>query len=87
MKKYIPLIIIEGATVMAVELCGAKLMAPLYGGSLFVWAAILAITLAALAFGYFYGGILSSKEKPVTKLYYVVSVSAVFIALMPFIAQ
>ncbi len=87
MKKYIPLIIIEGATVMAVELCGAKLMAPIYGGSLFVWAGILAITLAALAFGYFYGGILSSKEKPVIKLYYVVSVSAVFIALMPFIAQ
>lgn len=87
MKKYIPLIIIEGATVMAVELCGAKLMAPLYGGSLFVWAAILAITLAALAFGYFYGGILSSKEKPVIKLYYVISISAVFIALMPFVAQ
>lgn len=86
MKKYIPLILIEGATVMAVELCGAKLLAPIYGGSLFVWAAILAVTLAALAFGYYYGGVLSSKPQPERKLSNVIILASVCIMLMPFMA-
>ncbi len=86
MKKFIPLIIIEGATVMVVELCGAKLMAPIFGGSLFVWAAILAITLSALAFGYYYGGVLSSKTNLNNKLYQVIVIASCFIALMPFIS-
>jgi predicted membrane-bound spermidine synthase len=87
MKKYIPLILVEGATVMAVELCGAKLLSPLYGGSLFVWAAILAVTLGALAFGYYYGGVLSSKEEPAKKLFNVLILAAICIALMPFLAK
>jgi predicted membrane-bound spermidine synthase len=86
MKRFIPLILIEGATVMAVELCGAKLMAPLYGGGLFVWAAILAITLSALAGGYFYGGILSQKENTDRVLFNIISVASICIAIMPFIA-
>lgn len=86
MKRYIPLIIIEGATVMAVELCGAKLMAPIFGGSIFVWAAILAITLSALAFGYYYGGVLSSKNDPKSRLFQIVLLASIFIALMPFIS-
>ena len=86
MKRSIPLIIIEGATVMAVELCGAKLMAPVFGGSLFVWAAILAITLCALALGYYIGGVLSSSEKLNNKLYQIIVAASIFIALMPFMA-
>lgn len=86
MKRFIPLILIEGATVMAVELCGAKLMAPLYGGGLFVWAAILAITLSALAGGYFFGGILSQREKTDRILFNIISVASICIAIMPFIA-
>lgn len=86
MKRYIPLILIEGATVMAVELCGAKQLAPLYGGSLFVWAAILAVTLSALAFGYYYGGVLSSRSYPEKKLSNVIILASVCIILMPFMA-
>lgn len=86
MKKFIPLILVEGATVMAVELCGAKLLSPLYGGSLFVWAAILAITLSALAFGYYYGGVLSSRVKSQQKLFNVIVVASICTALMPFFA-
>jgi len=46
----------EGAAVMATELCGSKLIAPYFGSSLYVWAAVIAITLGSLATGYFYGG-------------------------------
>lgn len=86
MKKVIPLIVVEGATVMAVELCGAKLLSPLYGGSLFVWASILAITLSALAFGYYFGGVLSGKEKVNQKLFQVIMLASITIAIMPFLS-
>jgi spermidine synthase len=45
-----------GAVVMLVELCGARALAPAFGAGLFVWAAILAVTLGALAVGYYTGG-------------------------------
>jgi predicted membrane-bound spermidine synthase len=86
MKKYIPLILIEGATVMAVELCGAKMLAPMYGGSLFVWAAILAVTLGALASGYYYGGLLSRRNEPNSKLFKVILYASIFILLMPLLS-
>jgi hypothetical protein len=35
---------IEGACVMAIELAGAKMIAPFYGTSMYVWAAVLAVT-------------------------------------------
>ncbi len=46
---------------MAVELVGAKLVAPYYGNSLYVWASVLGITLGGLALGYFAGGWISKK--------------------------
>ena len=46
---------------MAVELMGAKLVAPFYGGSLYVWTAVLAITLLGLTLGYYIGGQLAKK--------------------------
>jgi spermidine synthase len=83
-KRFLPLIFIEGATVMAVELCGAKLMAPVFGSSLYVWASILAITLCALAGGYFFGGILSRKTNTHVHLFRVLLLASVFTAFMPF---
>ena len=47
---------VEGAAVMVVELLGAKIIAPYYGVSLYVWSSVLGVTLGALALGYFSGG-------------------------------
>lgn len=51
----------EGGAVMAAELLGAKITAPFFGNSLYVWAAVLGVTLAALMTGYFLGGRLSHR--------------------------
>ena len=52
---------IEGASVMGAELFGAKMAAPFFGTSLYAWAGVLAVTLLALAGGYFYGGFLTTR--------------------------
>lgn len=55
---------------MACELIGAKLIAPYFGGSLYVWASVLAVTLSGLAAGYFLGGMLSKKYNNRSLLFY-----------------
>jgi spermidine synthase len=85
-KKLLLLSFIEGAAVMAAELCGAKLLAPIFGSSLYVWASVLAITLAALAFGYFFGGQITEKKNPSRSLYLILILASAFLLLMPVIS-
>jgi hypothetical protein len=55
---------VEGASVMVIELAGAKAIAPYYGTSLYAWGAVLGVTIAALALGYWSGGMLSRRSSP-----------------------
>lgn len=73
----------EGAAVMAVELIGAKMIAPFYGTSLYVWASVLGLTLIGLAGGYFTGGQLSKKISNNNLLVSILTISAAFILIMP----
>ncbi|MDI1353329.1 MAG: fused MFS/spermidine synthase [bacterium] len=83
-KKLLLLSFIEGAAVMAAELCGAKLLAPIFGSSLVVWASVMGITLAALAAGYFFGGRISHQTKNHRQtLFRILAGAALFITLMP----
>ncbi|MSU21553.1 MAG: methyltransferase domain-containing protein [Pedosphaera sp.] len=47
---------ITGAAIMIIEILGAKMLAPFVGTSHFVWTAQIAVTLVALATGYYVGG-------------------------------
>lgn len=87
LKKLLLLSFIEGAAVMVAELCGAKLLAPIFGSSLYVWASVMGITLAALALGYFYGGYQSTKTALLNKLFFILSLAALFIILMPVLSH
>lgn len=77
-------LVIEGGALMAVELLGAKLIGPYYGGSLYVWAAVLAITLLGLATGYYTGGAISKKYPNANTLFAIVTISALLVLIMPF---
>jgi len=79
-------LLIEGGALMAVELIGAKLIAPYYGNSLYVWSAVLATTLGGLTLGYYMGGKLSLKRPNVRALMTIITVSAVLVLLMPIIS-
>lgn len=74
----------EGGALMAVELLGAKMIAPYYGTSLYVWSAVLACTLGGLALGYLAGGLLSNRGKGEKPLYTIVALSALLTFLLPF---
>ena len=78
---------IEGAAVMSVELAGAKMIAPFYGNSLYVWAAVLSVTLGGLTTGYFIGGRAASRFPGSGLLFGVLLAGSVLILLMPFLSQ
>jgi len=84
---FLGLSFIEGACVMAAELLGAKLLAPFFGSSLYVWSSVMAVTLIGLAMGYFIGGFYSGKQHAEKRLYSIMVVGAIIIALMPFTVQ
>lgn len=48
--------LITGAVVMALEILGSRLLAPVFGNSLFVWGALIGVILAAMSSGYAFGG-------------------------------
>lgn len=77
---------IEGGALMAVEIAGAKLVAPFYGNSLYVWAAVLGLTLGGLATGYFLGAAVSRRYPTVKALFVIVLVAAMLVAAMPWTA-
>jgi predicted membrane-bound spermidine synthase len=53
---------IEGGCLMAFEVLSIKIYTPFLGASIYVWTAILAVTLAGLAAGYRIGGKLAQKR-------------------------
>lgn len=59
MRSHFPLYVIvciSGAVVLAVEIAGTRVLGPFYGVSLFLWSALITVTLAALSVGYALGG-------------------------------
>lgn len=58
---------ISGFCIMTVEMLGARIMSPYFGGSLSVWGSIITVFMLSLAFGYLFGGRLSTRNpNPVT---------------------
>jgi len=78
---------VTGAAVMIVEILGAKMLSPYLGTSHFVWTAQIAVTLVALACGYYAGGRLADKALRLGRLYAAILVAGAYLALTVLIAQ
>src|SRR5437867_6351760 len=72
---------ITGAAIMIVEILGAKMLSPYLGTSHFVWTAQIAVTLVALACGYYVGGRLVDKSLRLSRLYGAILAAGVYLAL------
>lgn len=72
---------VTGAAIMIVEILGAKMLSPYIGTSHFVWTAQIAVTLVALACGYYLGGRLVDRSSRLARLYWAILIAAAFLAL------
>jgi predicted membrane-bound spermidine synthase len=86
-KYFYFLSFVEGGAVMTAELVGAKLLAPFFGTSLYVWAATLGVTLGGLMSGYYVGGRASVKfEDSNRTVHLVVLIGCLSLLVMPWIS-
>src|SRR5438094_4770289 len=78
---------VTGAAVMIVEILGAKMLAPYVGTSHFVWTAQIAVTLMALAVGYYAGGRLADKSPKLGRVYGCIVLAAIYLSLSVLIVR
>jgi spermidine synthase len=76
-----------GAAIMIVEILGAKMLSPFVGMSHFVWTAQIAVTLVALACGYYAGGRLADREQQLSRLYWAILGAAGYLAVTVVITE
>ena len=73
-----------GWVLMAVEILGGRMLAPVFGSGIEVWGSIIGVFLLALSFGYCLGGLFSQKAASINVLIRIVASAGVLIALLPF---
>jgi len=78
---------ITGAVIMIVEILGAKMLSPYVGTSHFVWTAQIAVTLVALACGYYAGGKLVDRSLRLGPLYAAILTAGISLALTVLITK
>jgi spermidine synthase len=76
-------VFVSGAVVMALELVGSRILAPVFGDSIFVWGALIGVVMAALSLGYYVGGRMADRN-PSYGVFSMILISAgVLILLIP----
>lgn len=77
-------VFISGAVLMALEIAGSRVLAPHFGSSIFVWGSLIAVVMAALSVGYYWGGWLSTRDPSYAKLAILLSAPGIVIFFLPF---
>jgi predicted membrane-bound spermidine synthase len=76
-----------GIGALATEISASRLLAPYFGSSTIVWANLIGIVLASLALGYWLGGRIADRRPVPALLGFIVLVSSVLVAVIPFVAE
>lgn len=79
--RYELIAALSGAVVMMLELVGARMVAPYFGTSIYVWTAMIGVILGSLSLGYWYGGKLADKAASNRGLAVIITVAAMLIGL------
>lgn len=71
---------------MALELLGSRLLAPVFGNSIFVWGSLIGVVLAALSAGYYLGGRLADRQPDLRTLSVVIFAAGLLVLGLPALA-
>lgn len=80
-------IAICGAVVLALEILGTRILGPFYGVSIYLWSALITVTLAALSLGYWLGGRMADKKPEYSRLCTLIFIAGIWIIAIPWIKQ
>lgn len=78
-------VIVSGASVLAIEILGTRIIGPFYGVSLYLWSALISVTLAALSIGYAIGGRMADRGTKLNTFCTIIGLAGLWIALIPWV--
>ena len=78
---------LTGASVLALEITGARLIAPAFGMSTYVWTAMIGVILGALSLGYWLGGKTADKDDPEKGIFYLLSGASILVVGISFVHE
>lgn len=76
-----------GMTIMAVELSASRLLAPYFGTSSIIWTVIIGLIMISLSVGNVLGGRSADKYNNLDRLFSLVWISALWIAIIPLVGK
>ena len=76
-------VFVSGAVVMALELVGSRILAPVFGDSIFVWGALIGVVMAALSLGYYVGGRMADRRPSYGTFTLILISAGVLVMLIP----
>lgn len=87
MKKLLLFIIVfvAGYLIMSLELLGSRILAPYFGNSIYIWAILIGLILAALTVGYYLGGCLADRKNGEKNFLYIFLAVSLFLLVDIFI--
>jgi spermidine synthase len=78
---------VSGASVLALEILGTRILGPFYGVSIFLWSALITVTLAALAAGYAIGGRWADAGPRLRRLSLLLLAAGIWVVLIPWLKR
>ena len=81
------LVFVSGGCVLAIEILGTRILGPSFGVSLFLWSALITVTLAALSVGYAVGGRWADAGARMGRLAAMLAFAGVWMLLVPWIKR
>jgi predicted membrane-bound spermidine synthase len=87
-QRFLLLVVfLAGIGTMGVEMVMSRLLAPYFGSSQPIWAAIIGLTLFYLALGYRIGGALADRRPDVQVLYQIITWAGFLTGFIPLVAR
>ncbi len=77
------LVALAGAVVLSLEILGTRVLGPFYGVSLYLWSALISVTLLALSAGYAIGGRWADHGPRLRTLGWILGSAGIWVILVP----
>ncbi len=77
------IVFLAGAAVMVIEICANRLLAPVYGNSVFTWTSLIGVILICFSAGGYLGGYLADKRADFAVLGWLLATASVLTMFVP----
>jgi spermidine synthase len=86
-RLLLPLAFTGGLASLGIEFAAARLLAPFFGQSLFIWGTLIGLILIYLTIGYYAGGRLADRRPDARLLFQLAGVAALLTAAIPIVSR